>query len=318
MFGFGAKKQDQPSLLQRLGQGLKKTRAKLGSGLAHLFLGKKVIDQALLEELESLLISADLGMAATQDLLAKLRQSIAREALQDPTALIATLKKLMIELLSQHQSPLQPENHHPFVILMVGVNGAGKTTTSGKLASHFRKEGRKVLFAAGDTFRAAAIEQLEAWGAKNDIPIIAQPTGADAAAVCFDALQAAKARHMDIVIADTAGRLHTQDHLMKELAKIKRVLQKQDASAPHEVLLVLDASIGQNALQQAKLFNEAIGLTGICMTKLDGTAKGGILFSVAHTLQLPIRYIGVGEDVQDLQVFDPAAFVDALFEDAPA
>lgn len=267
--------------------------------------------------METLLISADLGVETAQTVLNKLAESLARKQLADGDAVYEALKSHLQSILSQNDKPLTLEtsDHSPFVILMVGVNGAGKTTTIGKLAKQFQRQGKKVMLAAGDTFRAAAVEQLHVWGERNDIPVIAQHTGADSASVIFDALQAAKARKMDILIADTAGRLHTQDNLMEELKKVKRVLQKLCPEAPHETMLILDASIGQNALVQARQFHEAIGLSGITMTKLDGTAKGGILFAIANELGIPFRYIGIGEGIEDLRPFDAAQFVGALFND---
>ncbi|CAM2815123.1 cell division protein FtsY homolog [Legionella steigerwaltii] len=304
-------------IFARFRKGLSKTRHQLGDGIGRLLLGKKEISQDLLDELETLLISADLGMETTQAVLKQLTESLARKQLSDGNAVYDALKSHLQAILSQNNQPLTLEtaDHAPFVILMVGVNGAGKTTTIGKLAKQFQQQGKKVMLAAGDTFRAAAVEQLHVWGERNDIPVIAQHTGADSASVIFDALQAAKARKIDILIADTAGRLHTQDNLMDELKKVKRVLQKLCPEAPHETMLILDASIGQNALVQARQFHEAVGLTGITMTKLDGTAKGGILFAIANELGIPFRYIGIGEGIEDLRPFDAAQFVGALFND---
>ncbi|PWY54679.1 signal recognition particle-docking protein FtsY [Legionella qingyii] len=304
-------------IFARFRKGLSKTRHQLGDGLGRLLLGKKEISQDLLDELETLLVSADLGVETTQAVLNQLTDSLARKQLSDGNAVYDALKSHLQSILSQNNQPLTIEtaDHSPFVILMVGVNGAGKTTTIGKLAKQFQQQGKKVMLAAGDTFRAAAVEQLHVWGERNDIPVIAQHTGADSASVIFDALQAAKARKIDVLIADTAGRLHTQGNLMDELKKVKRVLQKLCPEAPHETMLILDASIGQNALVQARQFNEAIGLTGITMTKLDGTAKGGILFAIANELGIPFRYIGIGEGIEDLRPFDAAQFVGALFND---
>ena len=304
-------------LFARLKQGLTKTRQQLGDGIGRLLLGKKEIDQQLLEELETLLISADLGMGTTQTVLNQLTEGLARKQLSDGNTVYEALKQHLKSMLQSECQPLIPESQEgaPFVILMVGVNGAGKTTTIGKLAKQFQSQGKKVMLAAGDTFRAAAVEQLLVWGERNEIPVIAQQTGADSASVIFDALQAAKARKVDILIADTAGRLHTQNNLMEELKKVKRVLQKLDPKAPHETMLVLDASIGQNALTQARQFNEAVGVTGITMTKLDGTARGGILFAIANDLGIPFRYLGVGEGIEDLRPFDAGQFVGALFDD---
>jgi len=301
----------------RFQQGLGKTRAGLGGALGRLLLGKKEIDAELLEELEHVLVAADVGVKTTQTLLAELTEGLERKQLADGDAVLDALQTKMMALLSSDATALMHEmpKSSPLVILMVGINGAGKTTTIGKLARQYQQMGKRVMLAAGDTFRAAAVEQLQAWGARSDIPVIAQHTGADSASVIFDAFQAAKARGIDVLIADTAGRLQTQHHLMDELKKIKRVLQKIDPDAPHETMLVLDAGIGQNALSQAAKFHEALGLTGITMTKLDGTAKGGILFAIAHELGLPFRYIGVGEGVDDLRLFEPEHFVRAIFND---
>ncbi|PJD92529.1 MAG: signal recognition particle-docking protein FtsY [Legionella sp.] len=301
----------------RFKQGLRKTRHQLGEGIGKVLLGKKEIDTVVLEDVETALLSADLGHAMTQTVIQALTDGVKRKELADGAAILNVLKTTLEKTIIPCAKPLQwdPATHTPFVILMVGVNGAGKTTTIGKLAHMYQQQGKKVMLAAGDTFRAAAVEQLQVWGERNHIPVIAQHTGADSASVIFDALQAAKARGMDVLIADTAGRLHTQDNLMAELKKVKRVLQKMDMAAPHEVMLVLDASIGQNALNQARQFDEAVGVTGITMTKLDGTAKGGILFAMAHELGLPFRYIGIGEGMDDLRPFDAAQFVDAIFND---
>lgn len=307
----------KPSLLDRLKQGLTKTRHQFGAGLGRLLLGKKTIDTALLEELETLLISADLGMKTTGALLAELGEGLKRHQLSDGDAVFHALKTALLQVLLPRQTPLNLDDTSakPFVILTVGINGAGKTTTIGKLAKQLQNQGKKVMLAAGDTFRAAAIEQLQIWGERNKIPVIAQQTGADSASVIYDAYQAAIARDMDVLIADTAGRLHTQQSLMDELKKVKRVLQKINPAAPHEIMLILDASIGQNALNQAKQFHQAIGLTGITMTKLDGSAKGGILFAIADELPIPFRYIGIGEQIDDLRPFDATHFVEALFDD---
>jgi fused signal recognition particle receptor len=298
----------------RIKQSLSKTRKQFGSGIGRLLLGKKTIDAELLEELETLLVSSDLGVETTQKILEQLKDSLARKQLDDGEAVLTALKQQLQAMLAPCAKPLVIDNQKPFVILMVGINGAGKTTTIGKLAKQFQTEGKKVLLAAGDTFRAAAVQQLQVWGERNHIPVIAQQTGADSASVIFDAMQAAKARGIDIVIADTAGRLHTQHNLMEELKKVKRVMQKLDPSTPQETMLVLDASLGQNALNQAKEFNQAIGLTGIAMTKLDGTAKGGILFAIANTLGIPFRFLGIGESIDDLRPFDAQQFVQALFD----
>lgn len=294
--------------------GLLRTKKQFTSRLANLFRGKKVIDPELLTELESILLTADLGLETTQQIMSHLTNQVSRKHLSDPQVLEDTLKTYLTTLLENCAKPLEiPTTSTPFVILMIGVNGAGKTTTIGKLAKHYQLAGKKVMLAAGDTFRAAATEQLVAWGEKNNVPVINQHAGADSASVIFDALQAATARGYDILIADTAGRLHTQGHLMEELKKVKRVLQKINPAAPHEVMLVLDASIGQNALQQALIFNEALQVTGLTVTKLDGTAKGGILFAIANRLNLPIRYIGVGEGIDDLMQFNAENFVETLF-----
>ncbi|CAB5498468.1 Signal recognition particle receptor protein FtsY (=alpha subunit) (TC 3.A.5.1.1) [Bathymodiolus thermophilus thioautotrophic gill symbiont] len=290
-----------------------KSRKKLGSGLSSLLLGKKSIDEDLLEELEILLITADIGINTTDKILESVRKNASRKILKDSDALYDFLKNELAKLLLE-DNQLNIERQETFVILVVGVNGAGKTTTIGKLAKSFQNQGKSVMLAAGDTFRAAAVEQLKVWGQRNKIPVIAQDTGADAASVIFDAYQSAQAKNIDILIADTAGRLHTQDNLMQELAKIKRVIAKQNATAPHETMLVIDGSSGQNAINQAKAFNQAITLNGISITKLDGTAKGGVLFAIADELNLPIRYIGVGEGIDDLKPFEPKEFIEALFD----
>lgn len=297
----------------RLKQGLAKTSQNLGDGLAGLFTGKK-IDDELYEELETQLLMADVGMDTTQKLITQLTQHANRKALKDADLLFKQLQQDMAALLAKVEQPLVASNATgPFVILMVGVNGVGKTTTIGKMAQQFRQQGKSVMLAAGDTFRAAAVEQLQVWGERNAIPVVAQHTGADSASVIFDAYQAAKARKVDILIADTAGRLQNKAHLMDELKKIVRVLQKIDGAAPHEVMLTLDAGTGQNALSQAKLFNEAVPLTGITLTKLDGTAKGGVIFAIANQFAVPIRYIGVGEAIDDLRQFNSQDFIKALF-----
>ncbi|MDX1676684.1 signal recognition particle-docking protein FtsY [Arsukibacterium sp.] len=297
----------------RLKQGLAKTSQNLGDGLAGLFVGKK-IDDELYEELETQLLMADVGMDTTQKLISQLTQHANRKALKDAGLLFNQLQQDMAAILARVEQPLIASNPAgPFVILMVGVNGVGKTTTIGKMAQQFRQQGKSVMLAAGDTFRAAAVEQLQVWGERNAIPVIAQHTGADSASVIFDAYQAAKARKVDILIADTAGRLQNKAHLMEELKKIVRVLQKIDSAAPHEVMLTLDAGTGQNALSQAKLFNDAVPLTGITLTKLDGTAKGGVIFAIADQFAVPIRYIGVGEAIDDLRQFQSQEFIKALF-----
>ncbi len=303
----------KPGFFARLKQGLAKTSQNLGSGLASLFLGKK-IDDELYEELETQLLLADVGVETTQKLIKQLVADANRRELKDAEALYEKLQDEMALLLDKVEQPLQIDSSTgPYVILMVGVNGVGKTTTIGKLAQQFKQQGKSVMLAAGDTFRAAAVEQLQVWGERNDIPVIAQHSGADSASVIFDAYQAAKARKIDVLIADTAGRLQNKAHLMEELKKIVRVMKKIDGAAPHEVMLTLDAGTGQNALSQAKLFHEAVQLTGITLTKLDGTAKGGVIFAIADQFRLPIRYIGVGEGIDDLRVFHSKDFIRALF-----
>ncbi|WP_017903463.1 signal recognition particle-docking protein FtsY [Pseudomonas asplenii] len=298
----------------RLKQGLSKTSASIGEGMASLFLGKKAIDDDLLEELETRLLTADVGVEATGVIIRSLTQKVARKQLTDSDALYKSLQEELAAMLKPVEQPLRIDSQHkPYVILVVGVNGAGKTTTIGKLAKKLQLEGKKVMLAAGDTFRAAAVEQLQVWGERNQIPVIAQHTGADSASVIFDAVQAAKARGIDVLIADTAGRLHTKDNLMEELKKVRRVIGKLDEQAPHEVLLVLDAGTGQNAINQAKQFNQTVQLTGLALTKLDGTAKGGVIFALAKQFGVPIRYIGVGEGIDDLRTFEAEPFVQALF-----
>ena len=297
----------------RLKQGLSKTSASIGEGMASLFLGKKTIDDELLEDIETRLLTADVGVEATAVIIQSLTQKVARKQLTDADALYKSLQAELAAMLKPVEAPLVITPKKPFVILVVGVNGAGKTTTIGKLAKKLQGEGKKVMLAAGDTFRAAAVEQLQVWGERNKIPVIAQHTGADSASVIFDAVQAAKARNIDVLIADTAGRLHTKDNLMEELKKVRRVIGKLDADAPHEVLLVLDAGTGQNAISQAKQFNQTVQLTGLALTKLDGTAKGGVIFALAKQFGLPIRYIGVGEGIDDLRTFEAEPFVQALF-----
>lgn len=296
----------------RLKRSLVRTKENLGSGFISLFRGKK-IDDDLFEELEEQLLIADVGVETTRKIIAKLTESASRKQLRDAEALYGLLKDEMGEILAKVDEPLNIEGKTPFVILMVGVNGVGKTTTIGKLARQFEQQGKTVMLAAGDTFRAAAVEQLQVWGQRNNIPVIAQHTGADSASVIFDAIQAAKARNVDVLIADTAGRLQNKSHLMEELKKIVRVMKKLDEDAPHEIMLTIDASTGQNAISQAKLFDEAVGLTGITLTKLDGTAKGGVIFSVADQFGIPIRYIGVGERIEDLRPFKSDDFIEALF-----
>ena len=298
----------------RMRQGLNKTRNVLVEGVAELFIGKKEIDEDLLDELETQLLVADVGVEATTEIMARLTEKVKYKELDDADALMEALQAELAGILAPADQPLViPRQDTPFVILVVGVNGVGKTTTIGKLARKFQSEGRKVMLAAGDTFRAAAVEQLQVWGERNDIPVIAQHTGADSASVIFDAFEAARARQVDVLIADTAGRLHNKEHLMEELKKVKRVLGKLDPAAPHEVLLVLDAGTGQNALSQARLFHEAVQLTGMALTKLDGTAKGGVIFALSKQMQLPIRFLGVGERIDDLRPFSAGEFVKALF-----
>ncbi|MBZ7363435.1 signal recognition particle-docking protein FtsY [Klebsiella grimontii] len=296
----------------RLKRSLVKTKQNLGSGFISLFRGKK-IDDDLFEELEEQLLIADVGVETTRKIITNLTNDASRKQLRDAEALYGLLKEEMGDILAKVDEPLNVEGKTPFVILMVGVNGVGKTTTIGKLARQFEQQGKSVMLAAGDTFRAAAVEQLQVWGQRNNIPVIAQHTGADSASVIFDAIQAAKARNIDVLIADTAGRLQNKSHLMEELKKIVRVMKKLDVDAPHEVMLTIDASTGQNAISQAKLFHEAVGLTGITLTKLDGTAKGGVIFSVADQFGIPIRYIGVGERIEDLRPFNAGDFIEALF-----
>jgi len=304
----------QASLYLRLSHQLKKTRSGLGAVLGGLAFGQKAVTKELLADLEAQLLMADMGIETTTQLIKQLTDSLERDQLSDGEVLSQTLKQNLLAMLEPCSLPLHiPQQDGPFVILVVGVNGAGKTTSIGKLAKRLQQQGHSVMLAAGDTFRAAAVEQLQTWGERNDIQVVAQHTGADSASVIFDALQSAKAKGVDVLIADTAGRLHTKSNLMDELKKIKRIMTKLDESAPHEVLLILDAGTGQNALSQAKLFNEAVELTGIALTKLDGTAKGGIIFALANQLRIPIRFIGVGEQIDDLQDFNARNFVDALF-----
>jgi fused signal recognition particle receptor len=327
MFGFGKKKRENTTegavtpkerrqrIIARLKDGLATTRTVLNTDVSDLIRGRKRIDEDLLEELETQLLSADVGVDATSRIIGDISDRVKRRELADPTALVGALRDKLGEILQRCDAPVrQPAPGRPQVLLMVGVNGAGKTTTIGKLTKRLQEEGNSVMLAAGDTFRAAAVEQLQAWGERNRVPVIAQQAGADSASVIFDALQAATARGMDVLIGDTAGRLHTKGNLMGELAKIARVMKKIDPEAPHEVMLVVDATTGQNALNQAIQFDRAVGLTGITLTKLDGTAKGGILFAIADRLQVPIRFIGVGEKIEDLRHFDAGEFLDALFE----
>ncbi len=306
---LSSKAQKPTSLKDRL----TKSRQKLGSGLSSLLLGKKQINNDLLEELETLLITADIGIGTTDKILESVRKNASRKILKDSDSLYKFLKDDLEELLIE-DTQLNTDIKETFVILVVGINGAGKTTTIGKLAKSFQNQGKSVMLAAGDTFRAAAVEQLKVWGERNEIPVVAQTTGADAASVIYDAYESARAKNIDILIADTAGRLHTQGNLMQELEKIKRVLKKHNEDAPHETMLVVDGGSGQNAINQALEFNKSIELSGISITKLDGTAKGGVLFAISDELNLPIRYIGVGEGIDDLKPFNAKEFVEALFE----
>ncbi|UCB54463.1 MAG: signal recognition particle-docking protein FtsY [Thiotrichales bacterium] len=326
MFGFGKRKSPvedvstteiaTDSTDDSLASRLAKTRRGLGDSMADFFLGKMSIDRDTLDELETSLLSADVGVEATSEIIDDLQAKLSRKALSSVDALQLALSEHMLQILKPCEQALQIDSAtRPYVILVVGINGAGKTTSIGKLAHYYQQQGRSVMLAAGDTFRAAAVEQLQAWGSRNNVPVIAQAAGADPASVIFDGLQSAQSRNIDVLIADTAGRLHTQSNLMDELAKIKRVMAKLDADAPHETLLIMDAGFGQNALQQAQQFNDSIGLTGLAVTKLDGTAKGGILFAIARKLNLPIRFIGVGEGIDDLRPFNAGEFVAALLED---
>lgn len=303
-----------PRFFSRLKQGLSKTRANLAAGMSNLFLGKKELDQQLLNDIEIALLTADVGVETTDQLIKTLTQKLARKELSDAQAAFQCLREEMKQILRPCALPLSLSPAiKPYVILVVGVNGSGKTTTIGKLAKHYKQENKTVMLAAGDTFRAAAIEQLKIWGERNQVPVIAQQPGADTAAVIYDAMEAAKARGADLLIADTAGRLHTQSNLMTELQKVNRVLAKIDPTAPHETLIVLDATLGQNALSQVKQFHDLMGITGIALTKLDGTAKGGIIFAIANQTGIPIRFIGIGEGIEDLRPFNADEFVDALF-----
>ncbi len=311
--GSDAKQFEKKDLYSRLKRGLTKTRDVLNTDVIDLIQGPQDLDEDLLEQLEDHLLMADVGIEATQKITEQLRQGLALKKFKDNDSVIQAIQDAMLDILSVSSQPLQIDaTHQPFVILMVGINGAGKTTTIGKLAQQFKQQGLNVMLAAGDTFRAAAVEQLQGWGQRLDIPVIAQGSGADAASVIYDALQAAQSRQIDVLIADTAGRLHTQSNLMSELEKIKRVLGKLDETAPHETMLVLDSGTGQNALTQARSFHDHLGISGITLTKLDGTAKGGIVFSIAEQMQLPVRYIGVGESAEDLRVFDAPEFTRAL------
>lgn len=330
MFGFRSKKTnpvqaspatetnadsstEKASLFSKFKQGLSKTRAQFTEGLASVFLGKKEIDAELLEDIETQLLLADVGVDTTKAIIEKLTQSVARKELADVEALAKALQQHLVDILKPVTSPLEIDaSQSPYVILMIGINGAGKTTTIGKLAKRLQSEGKSVMLAAGDTFRAAAIEQLKAWGERNNIDVVAQQQGSDSASVVFDALQSAKAKGVDVLIADTAGRLHTQDHLLSELKKVKRVMAKLDKHAPHETMLVLDAGTGQNALSQAKTFNEQIEIDSLTLTKLDGTAKGGIVLALANLMERPIRFVGVGEGIDDLKPFAAEPFIEAL------
>ena len=311
-----SEKGEKKGWFARIKSGLGKTRANLTDGLADLFLGKKHIDDELLEDLETQLLMADVGIEATSEIIERLEARVSRKELNNPEALYRGLQEELAALLAPVSAPLsfEKESDGPFVILVVGVNGVGKTTTIGKLTQRFQREGKSVMLAAGDTFRAAAVEQLKVWGERNSVPVIAQHTGADSASVIYDAVAAAKSRGVDVLIADTAGRLHNKSHLMEELKKVHRVMQKLDDTAPHEVMLVLDAGTGQNAISQATTFNEAVPISGITLTKLDGTAKGGIIFALAKQLETPIRFIGVGEGLDDLRPFNANDFVNALFD----
>ncbi|MHB1585547.1 MAG: signal recognition particle-docking protein FtsY [Acidiferrobacteraceae bacterium] len=309
--------QPPPGFLSRLHAKLSATRRSLSRELGDLLLGERALDESLFEELETRLLSADLGVELTRELLDTLSQRVARKELADAAALYRALRQLLLEIIQPCAAPLTISSSRPFCIMVIGVNGAGKTTTIGKIIRKLRIDGTTVAVAAGDTFRAAAIEQLEAWAAREGVLVIKQAHGADAASVAHDALHAARSRHMDVLMIDTAGRLQTQLGLMDELKKIKRVLKRVDPEAPHEVLLVLEAGVGQNALSQLRHFHEAVGVTGLCVTKLDGTARGGVLFALARSARLPIRFIGVGEEADDLRPFDAVEFVEALLPDAP-
>lgn len=303
----------------RIQKGLSRTSSHFAEGLGNLFLGRKTIDDDLFEELETQLLVADVGMEATTEIIDSLTARVARKQLNDVDTLYQALREQLTDLLRPVEKPLVIDSSkQPYVILVVGVNGVGKTTTIGKLAKRLQNEGKKVMLAAGDTFRAAAVEQLQVWGERNNVPVIAQHTGADSASVIFDALQAAKSRGIDVIIADTAGRLHNKSHLMDELSKVKRVMAKVDGSAPHEVLLVLDAGTGQNAVNQTETFRDAAGVTGLVLTKLDGTAKGGVIFALSKKFALPVRFIGVGESIDDLQPFAAEPFIKALFSQSDA
>lgn len=307
-------KKPSEGFFSRLKRGLSRSSNNFTEGLGNLILGKKEIDNDLLEEIETQLLMADVGIEATSEIVDDLTSRVARKQLSDGKALYAALQESLRLILDDVQQPLLiDESKKPYVILVVGVNGVGKTTTIGKIAKKLQSDGKSVMLAAGDTFRAAAVEQLQVWGERNNVPVVAQHTGADSASVIFDAIQSAQARNIDVIIADTAGRLHNKSNLMDELAKVKRVMTKLDETAPHEVLLVLDAGTGQNALNQAEQFSAAADVSGIVLTKLDGTAKGGIIFALSRKFGLPVRYIGVGEGIEDLQPFDAQSYVKALF-----
>ena len=316
----GGKGGEKKGWFARMREGLGKTRANLSDGLADLFMGAKQIDDELIEDIETQLLMSDVGIEATSEIIEALTDRVSRKELKDPEALYRALQQELAAMLGEVSQPLSLETADggPFVILVVGVNGVGKTTTIGKLTQRFQREGKSVMLAAGDTFRAAAVEQLKVWGERNSVPVVAQHTGADSASVIYDAVAAARARGVDVLIADTAGRLHNKSHLMEELKKVHRVMGKLDAQAPHEVMLVLDAGTGQNALSQAATFNEAVPVSGITLTKLDGTAKGGVIFALAKQLKTPIRFIGVGESLDDLRPFKAEDFVDALFDRRPS
>lgn len=301
-------------LFAKIKRGLSRTSGQFSEQLGNLLLGKKAIDDELMEEIETLLLMADVGIEATTEIIDDLTQRVQRNQLADSEALYDVLKSSLAGMLDEVEAPLEiPTSKSPFVLLVVGVNGVGKTTTIGKMAKRFQDQGKSVMLAAGDTFRAAAVEQLQVWGDRNNVPVVAQHTGADSASVIYDAVESAKSRNIDIIIADTAGRLHNKSNLMDELEKVRRVIGKLDATAPHEVMLVLDAGTGQNALSQAEQFNKAVEVSGIVLTKLDGTAKGGIIFALAQKFGIPVRFIGVGESAEDLQPFVAKDFIQALF-----
>lgn len=308
-----AETEDKVGFFSRLKKGLSKTRTRMTDGLQDLFLGEKSLDDDLMEEIETILLSSDVGVAVTREIMDDLIRRISRKEITDSAAVLKGLQDYMTEILKPVELPLVVESNKPYVILMVGVNGAGKTTTIGKLAKRLQADGKSVMLAAGDTFRAAAVEQLKVWGERNNVPVIAQNTGADSASVIFDALAAAQARNIDVLIADTAGRLQNKKNLMDELEKINRVMGKIDEHAPHETMLILDAATGQNAISQAKEFMEAVNVSSLTLTKLDGTAKGGVIFAIARQLNLPIRFVGVGEQIEDLRPFSAEDFVAALF-----